>query len=183
MSSDAILFIVVIVSLVTSEKVGLEETCATEDFENGLENFDDSTGLCTSAPGVWEVGYYVDTNIQPPHRSSKTFITQLKANQFSCTTSFDFQARATGIVEVIFYMSVGSAQEFLHVIVNQRLANGNLVQANSVSFLMNNINNHDWNILRIEVGSTGTYNGSVSNLVLYSYNSTVENSNQVTITT
>ncbi|XP_026325384.1 endochitinase A-like, partial [Hyposmocoma kahamanoa] len=159
MSSFVLFFIVVIVHLISSEEVRLEDNCIPINLENGLENFDDTIGHCAFIQGVWEVGYYADIPIQPPHESSRTFITP---NQLSCTSSFDFQIRATGRVEVTFYMSVTAGNEFLQVSVNQRLQNGGTVQANHEIYNISVIENNQWNTKTFTVGSTGSYSGFIT---------------------
>lgn len=169
MSSFVLVFIVVTVPLVISGKVGLEEICVPVNFEDGLENFDFSSGPCAPVRGVWKVDHYADSYIHPPHPSSRTFITQTNEDEVSCTTSFDFQATTTGIVEVTFYMKI-KGTDFLHLTVNRRQADGNLAQTTQVNFGSGNINNDEFNTVRIVVESgAGTFNASVSNFVYHNY--------------
>lgn len=157
MSWFVLFFIIVIVSIVTSEEVGVNVTCVSVNFENGLENFDDSTGQCSAIRSPWEVGHYADINIPPPHESSTTFI---KPDGTSCVSSFQFKISATGTLEVTFYMLNG----FLSITVNEIRDMGPEVQTNSEVFSSSTpgVVNDSWNTKNITVGSFGTFWGYVS---------------------
>lgn len=153
-------FIAVVLPLVTSEVVGSEETCVVLNFENGLEDFDDSIDQCASLPGEWEVGHYADINIEPPHESSTTFITP---NGLSCTSSYEFTINATGNLEVTFYMSTQSPEEFLTVIVNVIQDTGHIAQNTTMLTATEpGVNNNAWNTMTFPMGNAGTYPGFVS---------------------
>lgn len=163
MSWFILFFIIVIVHIVSSEKVGENVTCVTVNFENGLENFDHYTGQCQTIRSSWEVGQYADINIPPPHESSTTFI---RSDGTSCVSSFQFQISATGTLEITFYMLTVDdfPNEYLSVIVNEIRDTGNDVQANFEIFSLSTpgVINHSWNTKNITVGSSGTYWGFVS---------------------
>ncbi|XP_026326158.1 cell wall protein IFF6-like [Hyposmocoma kahamanoa] len=154
------LFIAVVLPLVTSEVVGSEGTCVVLNFENGLEDFDDSIDQCEPLPGEWEVGHYEDINIEPPHESSTTFITP---NGLSCTSSYEFTINATGNLEVTFYMSTQLPHEFLTVIVNEIQNTGQIGQnARTFTATEPGVNNNAWNTMTFLMGNNGTYTGFVS---------------------
>lgn len=153
--------IAVVIPLLSSEEVGPEVTCVVVNFENGLEDFDDSVGQCQFIPYGWDVGHYADIDIQGPHESSTTFI---RPNALSCTSSFEFDINAEGVLEVTFYMSTRVSSEYLTFVVNEIQPTGNIVQAYFQQFDSDTpgIIDHDWNVMKFPMGSSGNYTGFVS---------------------
>lgn len=165
MSLFALFFIVVIVSVATSEDTEFEQICVPVDFENGLADFNDTIGPCSFVPGQWEVGYYTDVDIESPHVFSSAFI---KTNLMSCTSSFDLKLTVQGIVEVTFYMSTQGPSDALHIMVNERQESDEIAQPNHEIYNMLTPGIvRGWNTVRIKVGSVGNFTGFVSIFQLY----------------
>lgn len=155
MYSLALLLIVVIVSVVNSAE--LEEICVPLNFENGLENFDDSAGLCLVMQNGWDIAHYKDIGVEPPHESSTTLIMSLDA--MSCISSPVFRVSSTGTVEVIFSFlhETGSLQ----LIMNQIQESG-WVSPTTYHYTARELGTNEWIQRRFHVGGVDNINGFVS---------------------
>lgn len=127
-----------------------------------MENYNDSIGQCGTVRDGWAVGRYVREDIQRPHESSTTFI---RSRTVSCTSSFEFQMDAEGILEVTFYISTQrESLALLLVSVNEIQNTRNVVEAHFEIFYSHTpgVTNHAWNTKKFLVGSSGNYTGFVS---------------------
>ena len=137
------------------------ENCVTYDFgSNFYDSFNNGNPLC-SGMATWSMGNYSIGNIQSPNDKTDLFITP--AETLSCVSSYGFEMRSTGIVEVYVYMESTSQQDQIIVLANEVSSSGNnVVTGTAVLTPLNTNYFNGWHVLRINLFGTGIFSGYVS---------------------
>lgn len=137
------------------------ENCVTYDFGTNFQNtFNHGTSICNGMAS-WELRNYSESNVESPHSDSDSFISP--GENLSCVSSYTFEMRSTGVLEVHVYMESVSQRDQIVVLTNE--INDDGVDAVTGSFMLTplNVNYVDgWHVLRINLIGSGNFNGYVS---------------------
>lgn len=141
------------------------ENCVTYDFGSNFDDsFNNGNSLCTGM-ATWQVGSYSTLNVPSPNNETDMFITP--DGTLSCVSSYGFEMRSGGIVEVYVYMESTSQRDQIVVLANEVSNSGNNVVTGTAMLtpLSNNYFN-GWHVLRINLYGTGIFSGFVSFIFL-----------------
>lgn len=137
------------------------ENCVKYDFESNFDNsFNNGNPVCAGM-AAWSMGNYSTINIQSPNEETDLFITP--DDSLSCVSSYVFEMRSTGFVEVYVYMESTSQQDQIIVLANEVSSSGNTVVTGTAILTPLNTNYFNgWHVLRIDLFGTEIFNGYVS---------------------
>ncbi|KAJ8714681.1 hypothetical protein PYW07_002906 [Mythimna separata] len=137
------------------------ENCVTYDFET---NFDDSfnhgNSLCEGMAS-WQLGNYSSIGLHSPNKETDLFITP--DENLSCVSSYGFEMKSTGVVEVYVYMESTSQRDQIVVLANEVSSSGNNVVTGTTMLTPLSTNYFNgWHVLRINLFGTGIFSGYVT---------------------
>lgn len=148
------------------------ENCVTYDFGKNFNNtFNHDNDICNGFAS-WDLGKYSESNVASPHPYSDLFISP--GAVLSCVSSYTFEMRSTGVLEVNIYMESVSKEDQIVILANEiRSADNNAVTG---SFMLTplNVNYVDgWHVLKIDLFGTGVFDGYVTFLGIAAPGSTI----------
>lgn len=140
------------------------ENCVTYDFgSNFYDSFNNGNSLCEGMAS-WKLGNYSSLGVNRPNEETDLFISP--DENLSCVSSYGFEMRSTGIVEVYVYMESTSQRDQIVVLANEVSSSGNNVVTGTAMLTPLSTNYFNgWHVLRINLFGTGIFSGYVSNLV------------------
>ncbi|XP_075979722.1 uncharacterized protein LOC142978951 [Anticarsia gemmatalis] len=148
------------------------ENCVTYDFgEDFYNTFNNGKSICGGMES-WSLGNYSDVNVVSPHEFSSSFISP--GDSLSCVSSYSFEMRSTGVLEVHVYMDSVSQRDQIVVLAKEsRLGNNDAVTGTAMLTPLSGDYVNGWHVLRIDLFGTGIFNGYVTFLGLASPGSTI----------
>nr|XP_021181869.2 uncharacterized protein LOC110370405 [Helicoverpa armigera] len=137
------------------------ENCVTYDFgSNFYDSFNNGNTLCAGM-ATWRLGNYSSLELQSPHHDTDLFITP--DENLSCVSSYGFEMKSSGILEVYVYMESTSTRDQIVVLANEVAKSGNnVVTGTSILTPLKKDYFDGWHVLRIDLFGTGIFSGYVS---------------------
>lgn len=143
------------------------EACVTYNFESEFEDYFDTDNQLCNGYSAWHLGNYYSLSIENIYPESSTFIAPNVSS--SCISSFVFEMKPQGYVEVNVFMKALSELDFVVILAQKRVKGS---QDTVAGFQLYYAANEDfvegWNVLRVNVVDFHPFNGYVSiNEMLY----------------
>lgn len=133
------------------------------DFEQGFEDmFNNDMSLC-SGMVMWSVGKYENLGIVSPYTNSTKYI--YPRTTLSCTSSFIFQVRSSGVVEVNIFMEPESPSDQIAIFMHRVIPNSNHPVVGSFMTIASGSNFvRGWRTAEIILSGSDSYDAYVSKI-------------------
>ncbi|CAH0588162.1 unnamed protein product [Chrysodeixis includens] len=148
------------------------ENCVTYDFGgNFYSSFNHGNSMCEGMAS-WSLGNYSSIHVPSPHQDTDQFITP--SDVLSCMTSYSFEMKSSGTLEVNVYMESTTQRDQVVVLVNEfSTSSKNVVTGTAIVTPLSNNYVNGWQIVKIKLFGTEVFNGYITFLGVASPGSTV----------